>query len=297
MRNTPVNTRLDSTGSQRPRVFENNKNNDNTHMGIGMSNRKLAKWLGGATLLLLAGSSLAQAQTIHFGVAAEPYPPFAEKQPDGQWQGFEIDLIKKLCDEMKAQCEIDEIAWDGIIPSLLAKKIDVIFASMSVTDERKKQIAFSVPYYDSAIGVIGREGTKVEISPAGLKGKTVGVQISTVSANYMKEKYEKIADVKYYDTQDSANADLLAGRIDLVMADGTAVDAFVKTPDAKQAKLANVATVAHDPIFGEGVGAGLRQGDTQLKAQLDTAITTLLASPDYDKISGKYFDISVKPNF
>jgi len=262
-----------------------------------MTHRGFAKWLGSATLLLLAGTTMAQAQTIHFGVAAEPYPPFAVKQPDGQWQGFEIDLIKHLCTQMKADCAIDEVAWDGIIPSLLAKKIDVIFASMSITDERKKQIAFSVPYYNTPLVIAGLKGTDVTVNGQGLqglKGKVIGVQISTVSASYLKKYYEKSADLRYYDTQDSANADLAAGRLDLIMADGTAVSDFLKTPDGKG--LANLVTVPWDPLFGNGgVGAGLRPDDSELKARLDTAITALLASPDYDKISGKYFDISVKP--
>lgn len=133
--------------------------------------------------------------------------------------------------------------------------------------------------------------------PDDLKGKTIGVQNSTVSASYLKTYYEKIADVKYYDTQDSANADLIAGRIDLMMADGTAMASFVKTPDAVASNLAYLGAVPYDPIFGKGVGAGLRKDDTELKAKLDTAIKTLLASKDYDDLSQSYFGTSVKPTF
>ena len=258
-----------------------------------MGNRRLANWLGGMACALLVGTGVAQAQPIQFAVAAEPYPPFTLKQANGQWSGFEVDLIHKLCEQMKAQCEIKEVAWDGIIPSLLAKKIDVIFSSMSITEEREKQIAFSKAYYDTPVAIAGPKGTKVDISPEGLKGKTIGVQISTVSANYLKAHYENIADLRYYDTQDSANADLIAGRIDLMMADGTAVSSFVKSPDATG--LANLGTVPYDPLFGRGVGAGVRKEDAGLKTQLDTAIASLLTSKDYDDISSKYFDISVKP--
>lgn len=260
-----------------------------------MGNRRLANWMTGVACVLLAGMSAAQAQPIRFAVAAEPYPPYTEKQANGEWKGFEVDLIHKLCTQMKAECEIKEVAWDGIIPSLLAKKIDVIFSSMSVTAEREKQIAFSKAYYDSAIAVVGPKGTTVSKYPDDLKGKVIGVQNSTVSASYLKAYYEKIADVKYYDTQDSANADLIAGRIDLMMADGTAMTEFVKTPDAQN--LAFLSTVPYDPIFGKGVGAGLRKDDTALKAQLDQAIETLLASKDYDDLSQRYFGINVKPAF
>lgn len=262
-----------------------------------MGNRRLANWLTGAACLMLAGMSAAQAQPIRFAVAAEPYPPYTEKQANGEWKGFEVDLIHKLCSEMKAECEIKEVAWDGIIPSLLAKKIDVIFSSMSVTEEREKQIAFSKAYYDSVVAIVGPKDAVVKKYPDDLKGKTIGVQNSTVSASYLKTYYEKIADVKYYDTQDSVNADLIAGRIDLMMADGTAMAAFVKTPDASKSNLDYLGAVPYDPIFGKGVGAGLRKDDTELKAKLDKAIQELLASKDYDDLSQSYFGTSVKPTF
>ncbi|HJR32047.1 MAG TPA: transporter substrate-binding domain-containing protein, partial [Pseudomonas sp.] len=150
-----------------------------------MGNRRFANWLTGAACVLLAGMSAAQAQPIRFAVAAEPYPPYTEKQANGEWKGFEVDLIHKLCSEMKADCEIKEVAWDGIIPSLLAKKIDVIFSSMSVTEEREKQIAFSKAYYDSAIAVVGPKDVSVKKYPDDLKGKIIGVQNSTVSASYL----------------------------------------------------------------------------------------------------------------
>ncbi|NUU35941.1 transporter substrate-binding domain-containing protein [Pseudomonas sp. C2B4] len=262
-----------------------------------MGNRRLATWITGVAAVMLAGMSAAQAQPIRFAVAAEPYPPYTEKQANGEWKGFEVDLIHKLCSEMKAECEIKEVAWDGIIPSLLAKKIDVIFSSMSVTEEREKQIAFSKAYYDSVVAIVGPKGTTVSKYPDDLKGKTIGVQNSTVSASYLKTYYEKIADVKYYDTQDSANADLIAGRIDLMMADGTAMVAFAKTPDAVNSNLQYLGAVPYDPIFGKGVGAGLRKDDTELKAKLDKAIQELLASKDYDDLSQSYFGTSVKPAF
>jgi len=96
-----------------------------------------------------AKTSYAADDVIRFGVAAEPYAPFSVKDASGKWQGWEIDLMDAVCKEMKAKCEIVDVAWDGIIPALLAKKFDVIWSSMSITDERKKVIAFSNPYYNT----------------------------------------------------------------------------------------------------------------------------------------------------
>src|SRR4051794_21794443 len=85
------------------------------------------------TGVLLAGTAGAVADKIKVSVAAEPYPPFAAKSAAGVWEGFEVDLAKAVCAAGKMDCEIVETAWDGIIPALTSKKIDVIWASMTIT--------------------------------------------------------------------------------------------------------------------------------------------------------------------
>ena len=80
----------------------------------------------------------AAANPLRIGIAAEPYPPFTIKQSNGQWSGFEVELVRKLCQRLKQSCQIAEVSWDGIIPALNSKKIDVIFNSMSITPEREK---------------------------------------------------------------------------------------------------------------------------------------------------------------
>src|SRR5438046_491651 len=74
---------------------------------------------------------------IKFGIAAEPYPPFTSKDASGKWIGWEIDLMDAVCKQLREKCEIVEVAWDGIIPALTSKQIDVIWSSMSITAERQ----------------------------------------------------------------------------------------------------------------------------------------------------------------
>jgi polar amino acid transport system substrate-binding protein len=193
---------------------------------------------------------------------------------------------------MKAKCQITEIAWDGIIPALLAHKIDVIFASMSITDERKKTIAFSLPYYDTPVVVVAPKAEPLD--PTNLAGKTIGVQIGTVEADWLKKYYTGKATIKTYQTQDESNADLLAGRTDLMVLDGIAAATFVQSSAASGMEIK--ATLAHDPLFGAGVGAGLRQGDTALKAKLDAAILAVRKDGAYDALDKKYFGaVSIWP--
>src|SRR4051812_29324482 len=107
-----------------------------------------------AALAMLGFGAQAKAD-IKFGVAAEPYPPFTSKDASGKWVGWEIDLMDAVCKQMNEKCELVEVAWDGIIPSLTSKQIDVIWSSMSITAERKKTINFTNMYYNTPTVIIG----------------------------------------------------------------------------------------------------------------------------------------------
>ena len=79
---------------------------------------------------------------LKFGVAAEPYPPFTSKDASGVWVGWEVDFMNAVCAEIGEKCTIEEVAWDGIIPALQAKKFDAIMASMLITEKRKADHQF-----------------------------------------------------------------------------------------------------------------------------------------------------------
>ena len=241
-----------------------------------------------AALAFGVTAAAAQAQTIRFSVSAEPYPPFASKNAAGKWEGFEVDLIGAVCEEMKAKCEVKETAWDGIIPALTSKKIDVIFASMSITDERKKTIDFSIPYYNTPAAVLAAKTTQIGADPASMKGKTIGVQTSTIHSAWADQNLKGIADVKVYNTQDEANSDLIAGRIDATIADIRPRSIPCSpTPRGKDLEMKGTFPL------GTGVGAGIRKGDDKLKEQINAAIKAIYANGTFDKIAGKYFKYKV----
>ena len=179
-----------------------------------------------AAALLAATPALAD---LRIGVAAEPYPPFTAKDAGGKWVGWEIDPVDALCAGMKEKCEIVEAAWDGIIPALTANKIDVIIASMSKSPKRREVIDFSDTYYTSAAVMTGAKNGDMDFSPEHLAGKTIGVQVASIHAAYPEKYYFKSATIKTYQTQDEVNQDLAAGRIDYVLANGTTLDAFLKS--------------------------------------------------------------------
>ncbi|MDQ0318909.1 polar amino acid transport system substrate-binding protein [Pararhizobium capsulatum DSM 1112] len=255
---------------------------------------KTLKVIALAAAIGISGGALAHAEQIKVGFAAEPYPPFTSPDASGNWEGWEVDFQKAVCAEAKLDCVITPVAWDGIIPALTSKKIDIIIGSMSITDERLKTIDFSDKYYNTPTGVIGAKGAKFEPTPEGLSGKTIGVQVSTVHQVYANKYFgENGATVKEYQTQDEANQDLAAGRLDAVQADSIALDAFLKSDQGKDCcELEGM--VKDDPaILGAGVGIGIRKGEDELKGKLNAAIKAIRENGTYDTFSKKYFDFDI----
>ena len=254
--------------------------------------------LGGivlSALMMLTGFAAHAQDTVRFGVAAEPYPPFSNKDASGKWVGFEIDLMNAVCAEMKANCSIVEVAWDGIIPALQASKFDVIWSSMLITDKRKETIDFTDKYYHTPAEIIGPKSENITIdfkNPDSLKGKAVGVQTNTAHFRFIS-KYFPSATVKIYDTQDNSNADLAAGRLDLEMADAVVLNEFMKTDQGKDLEVKGLPPMNDTVVFGYGVGGGVRKTDTALKAKLNAAIAAIRVNGTYDAIAKKYFDFDV----
>ncbi|MDP3895247.1 MAG: transporter substrate-binding domain-containing protein [Mesorhizobium sp.] len=246
-----------------------------------------------AAAILAASASLASAQTIKVGFSPEAYPPFWSADASGKWTGWEVEIIEAICGEAKLTCELTPIPWDGLIPALTTKKIDAIMNSMSITDERMKTIDFSDKYYNTPTAVIGPKGESFTADPAGLKGKIIGVQVSTTHSAYVKKHFTEAAEIKEYQTQDEANQDLAAGRIDATQADAIALDAFLKTEQG-MACCDLKGNVAEDlEILGPGVGAGLRKEDTELKGKINAAIKAIRDNGKFAEITKNYFDFDV----
>lgn len=237
-------------------------------------------------IALLAYPAIAQPD-LKVGVAAEPYPPFSSKDASGQWVGWEIDVMNTLCAEMKEKCEIVEVAWDGIIPALTSKQIDMIMSSMAITPKRKETISFSMPYYNSPPALTGAKNGDKDASAEHLAGKTIGVQVSTIHSAYVEKHFGQSSTIKTYQTQDEANQDLAAGRIDYTVQEALSAQNFIKT-ESGNACCELKTTLPGDPeVLGEGVGVGLRQGDTALKDKIDTAIKAMAAAGTFEAISKK----------
>jgi arginine/ornithine transport system substrate-binding protein len=229
---------------------------------------------------------------IRIGVEGA-YPPFSSVEKDGTLKGFDIDIAMALCEEIGAECVLIPQDWDGIIPALMARKYDAIIASMSITEERKKKVAFSDKYYNTPAKFARKKGSGIAISKAGLKGKTVGVQRATIHDNFITGEFGDSVEIKRYGTQDEAYLDAISGRVDLLLADSIAMEAgFLKTDQGKGWEF--VGPGYSDPkYFGVGAGIAVRKSDGELAKLFSLAIKVIRSNGVYHMINGKYFAFDV----
>lgn len=257
-------------------------------MAFSMSLLRIDRRAACALVMAAGLACYAHAQPATYRIATEgTYPPWSFKDAQGALQGWDVDIANALCDKMKAKCEIVAQDWDGIIPGLVARKFDMIVASMAITEQRRQRVDFSDKYKETISRFVAKKGTPADVSPAALKGKTVGVQRGSIQASYLSQNY-KDSDIKFYDTPQAAELDLVAGRVDYIFGNMvTYFVGFMKTADA--ANFAFVGPELKGGLLGDGNGIAVRKGDTATLEKVNAALAAIRADGTYDRITAKYF--------
>ena len=266
--------------------------------------------------LLFAPTAFAKDwKTVVIGMEGA-YEPWNLTNSSGKIVGFEPDLAMDLCKRAGLECKIIAQDWDGMIPGLKAGKFDVIMDGMAITDERKKEIDFTKPYAASPGSFLAPKDSPLAKAPdagklinldqdpkegdaaikgvqAALKGKTLGVQVSTTHANFAGQYLKDIATVKEYKTTDDRDLDLKSGRLDAVLEDLPTNMATASKPDGSA--LAVVGPEFIGGVFGPGEGMGLRKSDADLTARFDTALAAAIADGTVKKLSEQWFKADLTP--
>ncbi|KFC62519.1 His/Glu/Gln/Arg/opine family ABC transporter [Devosia sp. LC5] len=237
--------------------------------------------LAAAAILSLTSVSQAQ-ETIRIATEGA-YAPWNFLDDAGKPAGFEIELGNAICEKAALTCEFIINDWDSIIPNLLAGNYDVIMAGMSITDERLETIDFTQNYFppdpSKFVATTGKA-----IDPSALEGKRVGVQGSTIQAAYAQENLAGNNTIVSFGTADQAMADLAAGNLDTILADAAYLEPVVTASGG------TLEFVGEDILIGDGVGAGVRKDEAELKGKFDTAITALKADGTLDTLIAKWFE-------
>jgi lysine-arginine-ornithine-binding protein len=217
------------------------------------------------------------------------YPPFNMKNAKGELTGFDVEIADALCKAMDRPCKIVSQDWDGIIPGLLAKKYDAIIASMSITAERQRKVAFTAPYYSNYLRLITKKGSGILPTRESLKGKRVGAQRATISAQYAEDNFRKVATVKVYDTQEAAYLDIQAGRLDAIVTDIYPGHDWLQKPENSDY------TFSGEPVdINDKIGIAVRKQDKRLKSALNQALKAIVESGEYQRINANYFPFSIR---
>lgn len=272
---------------------------------------KISKVLSASLLALgiLACAAPAQAKEWKsVTIATEgAYEPWNLTLPGGKLGGFEVDMMDDLCKRMKITCKLVVQNWDGMIAGLKAGKYDVMMDSIVITEERKKEVAFSTPYASTSASFVASSGkllpevkstvklgtdpkavrAAVEPLRAALKGKTIGIASGTVYTKFIDEHFKDIATIREYSASPDTMLDLKAGRIDAAFDDVTLINSILEKPENKG--LAFMGSKIGGPVFGDGEALGFRLADTDLKAKFDAAIKAALADGTVKKLSLKWF--------
>ena len=258
-----------------------------------MSTRRLILAAVAATALSLISGAHAQApdwKKVRVGVEGN-YPPFSKMGADGKLSGFDIDIALAVCAKLGAECTLVQQEWDGMMPALNAKKFDMIVASMTITEERKKAAEFSDPYYDVPSRWVAKAGALKDATAASLKGKKIIVLRNSPRAKYVADNY-KDSEVLLVNKETDVYMELAAGRGDIGI--GSSVvssEAFLKKPEGKG--FAQVGPTVRLDGGGGGVGIAFRKGETALREKVNAALKGIRADGSYKKLADSYFDFDV----
>ncbi|MDK2880185.1 MAG: arginine/lysine/histidine transporter system substrate-binding protein [Thermoanaerobacteraceae bacterium] len=215
------------------------------------------------------------------------YPPYEFHDISGgkdEITGFDVDIARAIAKELGVQLEIKDMAFDGVLPALLAKKVDIAIAAFTITEERKKSVNFSDPYLDGGQQIVTYKGSGIK-GKEDLKGKTIGVQLSTTGEAEAK-KIEG-AKLKQFDRVDAVMLDLMNKRVDAAIVGSVVADAYLKLNPDKFEK-------AGDKLNSEQNGIPVRKEDTKLLEVVNKVLKDLKDSGEYDKLVQKWF-VDFKP--
>lgn len=212
------------------------------------------------------------------------YPPF-EFTVDGELIGIDIDLITAIAEDQGFEITIEQMDFSGIIPSMQAKELDIGMGGMSITDERKKTVDFSEPYFEAGISlVVSEDNTDIQ-GLGDLEGKKVVVKNGTVGAAFAEENQDEYG-FEIIQVSDSASMfqEVINGTGDALMEDYPVISYAIA-----EGELA--LQIVGDRLTGDHYGISVLKGENdELLAKINEGLANLKESGAYDEILAKYLD-------
>lgn len=237
----------------------------------------------------LSGSLYAANNNITIATDAT-FPPFESINADGKLVGYDVELMYAVCKAASIKCNVISAPWDGMIPGLMSNKYDALISQLTVTDARRRVMAFSDIYDHPVFRFVARKGTLNDTTPAGLKGKVIAVQTGTPMDAYIT-KYYSGSTIKRYDGGSAPYLDLTAGRADIFITyEAQIIHSFLKKEEGKEYELVGPRLTGKDaPEFGQGVAIAINRKNTALLEKINQGLNKVRSDGELEALNKKYF--------
>jgi len=234
---------------------------------------------------------LSRIQTIRF-LTATDYPPFDYTGPDGNPAGFNVDLARLVCDEIKAGCTIQVRPFASLLDALNDNRGDAVIASIAPNADTRRRADFTDPYYRTPARFVARIDSRIDdVLPERLEGKKVAVVAGTAHEAYLKTMFTEV-EVRPYPNAEAARDALRAGAVDLLFGDGIALSFWLNGSDSGGCCAFRGGPFLESRYFGEGVGIAVRHGNDLLRQALNWALFRLWEKGSFTDLWLRYFPIS-----
>ena len=220
------------------------------------------------------------------------YPPFNFTGPDGNPAGFNVDLARLICDELKVACTIQMRRFDTLLDAIASNRGDAIIASLAVTPELRKRLDFSDLYYRTPARFVSRRDTVMpEVRPEWLEGKKVGVVAGSSHEAYLKTMFTD-AELHPYPNDDAVRQALQRGEIDFAFGDAISYAFWINGTDSANCCAFSGGPFIESRYFGEGVGIGVKKGNDILRQALNWALFRIWEKGHYTDLWLRYFSVN-----
>ncbi len=234
---------------------------------------------------------LSRIQSIRFLTELD-YPPFDYAGADGNPAGFNVDLAKLLCDEIKAACTIQARRFDLLLDALADNRGDAIIASIASTAETRKRADFTDPYYRTPARFVARADDPIrDVLPELVEGKKIAVVAGTAHEAFLKQMFTE-AEIHPYANAEAARAALRNKEVDLLFGDGVALAFWLNGTNSAGCCSFRGGPYLESRFFGEGVGIAVKRGNDLLRQALNWALFRQWEKGSFTDLWLRYFPIS-----
>jgi polar amino acid transport system substrate-binding protein len=234
---------------------------------------------------------LTRISVIRF-VTETDYPPFNFAGPDGNPQGFNVELARMMCEELKLACTVQMRRFETLVPALNANQADAAIASMATTPEMRAKVDFSDPYYRTPARFVSRRDSTIDDAlPERLEGRKVAVVSGTAHDAYLRALFTE-AEVRGYPSADVARLALRRGDVDLLFGDAISLAFWLNGTDSENCCSFRGGPYMDSRYFGEGIGIAVRRGNDTIRLALNWALFRVWEQGRFTDLWLRYFPIS-----